>query len=125
MGIFGMSSYPYSFKLLWSPIVDSVFSPKVGRRKSWIVPIQLLSAAVLVLSSKWIEERFEAADVLPLTALFFVFVLLAATQVGGCAVDCGVWRGRGQLSVWRLPGVGVWRERAWGLQHIVCLTSCS
>ncbi|CEQ42072.1 SPOSA6832_03845, partial [Sporobolomyces salmonicolor] len=40
IGIFTLCTYPYSLKLLWSPIVDSIFSPKLGRRKSWIVPIQ-------------------------------------------------------------------------------------
>jgi PAT family acetyl-CoA transporter-like MFS transporter 1 len=42
MGIFAISSYPYSFKLFWSPIVDSLYSASFGRRKSWIVPIQLV-----------------------------------------------------------------------------------
>jgi hypothetical protein len=41
MGIFAISAYPYSFKLFWSPVVDSVYSSAFGRRKSWIVPIQL------------------------------------------------------------------------------------
>lgn len=30
-----------SFKLLWSPIVDSVYWPAVGRRRSWILPLQV------------------------------------------------------------------------------------
>jgi len=42
IGIFTLCTYPYSLKLLWSPIVDSIFSPKLGRRKSWIVPIQTI-----------------------------------------------------------------------------------
>src|SRR6185312_11431970 len=43
IGIFSLASYPYSLKLLWSPIVDAVWTPRVGRRKSWILPIQTLS----------------------------------------------------------------------------------
>jgi PAT family acetyl-CoA transporter-like MFS transporter 1 len=54
--------------------------PSPCRRKSWIVPIQLLSALLLISSASWIEARYEAADVTSLTCLFFVFVLLAATQ---------------------------------------------
>ncbi|KAI8473191.1 MAG: acetyl-coenzyme A transporter 1-domain-containing protein [Monoraphidium minutum] len=80
MGIFSISSYPYSFKLLWSPIVDCLHSRRFGRRKSWIVPIQLASAALLVMSASWIEARVDDGDVVSLTALFFAFVLLAATQ---------------------------------------------
>ncbi len=30
-----------SFKLLWSPFVDSVYWPAVGRRRSWILPLQV------------------------------------------------------------------------------------
>ena len=41
LGVFSLASYPYSLKLLWSPIVDACWSPKVGRRKSWIMPIQM------------------------------------------------------------------------------------
>lgn len=82
MGLFSISSYPYSFKLLWSPIVDSVYSAAFGRRKSWIVPVQLASAALLMFSADWIQTQYELGAVVPLTVLFFFFVLLAATQVG-------------------------------------------
>ncbi|KAK9827835.1 hypothetical protein WJX74_004620 [Apatococcus lobatus] len=80
IGIFSVASYPYSFKLFWSPIVDSIYSLAFGRRKSWVVPIQLVSAAMLVFCSGWAQERLAAADVGAITALFFVLVLLAATQ---------------------------------------------
>lgn len=42
LGFISLSSYPYSLKLFWSPIVDSLFSARLGRRKSWIVPMQLV-----------------------------------------------------------------------------------
>jgi hypothetical protein len=87
MGIFSMAGYPYSFKLLWSPIVDSVYSAAFGRRKSWIVPVQLASAALLICGAGWIQEQYEAGGVVPLTVLFFFFVVLAATQVCGGGLD--------------------------------------
>jgi hypothetical protein len=43
IGVYSLASYPYSLKLLWSPIVDAWWSAKVGLRKSWIIPIQMLS----------------------------------------------------------------------------------
>ena len=100
----------------------------VGRRKSWVVPIQLMSALMLLLSASWLDARLQvsscasapsrcpssqsaccwvvqafsgdlactslceahtscincllpqAADVASITILFFVLVLLAATQ---------------------------------------------
>ncbi|RWS25774.1 acetyl-coenzyme A transporter 1-like protein, partial [Leptotrombidium deliense] len=31
--IFSIASYPYAIKLLWAPIVDSIYCKKIGRRK--------------------------------------------------------------------------------------------
>jgi len=53
IGVFSLASYPYSLKLLWSPIVDAVWSPKVGRRKSWIMPIQMVSGLGMI----WLGGR--------------------------------------------------------------------
>ncbi|CAL5220582.1 g2620 [Coccomyxa viridis] len=80
IGIFSLASYPYSLKLLWSPIVDSIYSLAFGRRKSWVVPIQLASAALMLVSADWAESRLKEADIVSITVLFFVLVLLAATQ---------------------------------------------
>ena len=57
IGIFSVASYPYSFKLLWSPIVDSIYSLAFGRRKSWVVPIQFGSSLILLVSAKWLAGR--------------------------------------------------------------------
>ncbi|CEP63011.1 uncharacterized protein LALA0_S07e00386g [Lachancea lanzarotensis] len=47
LGVFTMATYPYSMKILWSPIVDSIYSRKTGRRRSWIIPVQFLSGIIL------------------------------------------------------------------------------
>ncbi|KAL6942516.1 hypothetical protein ACO0QE_003692 [Hanseniaspora vineae] len=58
IGIFSMSTYPYSLKILWSPIVDSFYSTKRGRRRSWIIPTQYLIGVVfLILGSSGILVR--------------------------------------------------------------------
>ncbi|GIL91611.1 hypothetical protein Vretifemale_19225 [Volvox reticuliferus] len=80
MGIFSMAAYPYSLKLLWSPIVDSLYSSRVGRRKSWIIPIQLITAYLLITRAEWIQDLYQEADVWTLTWLFAVVVFLMATQ---------------------------------------------
>jgi MFS transporter, PAT family, solute carrier family 33 (acetyl-CoA transportor), member 1 len=56
VGVFSLASYPYSMKLLWSPIVDAIYSRKLGRRKSWIVPIQACSGLLLL----WLGGHIEA-----------------------------------------------------------------
>lgn len=52
--IFSLVSLPFSFKLLWAPLVDALYAPAVGRRKTWVVPVQLLCGAAML---------FWAADV--------------------------------------------------------------
>lgn len=48
LGLFTFSAWPYSLKLLWSPLVDCWYSNRLGRRKSWIVPIQFIIGAMLI-----------------------------------------------------------------------------
>ncbi|KAI9444124.1 hypothetical protein H4582DRAFT_2071706 [Lactarius indigo] len=67
IAIFTLSSYPYSLKLLWSPFVDAWFFPSVGRRRSWIIPMQTILGS--------------AADhIYTLTIIFTLLVVIAATQ---------------------------------------------
>ena len=72
IGIFSLASYPYSFKLLWSPLVDSVYSAAVGRRKSWVVPIQLTSAAMMLVWASWADARLQVRRLNPITSAFGV-----------------------------------------------------
>ena len=51
MGVFSLIGLAYAFQFLWSPLIDKVniagFA-RLGRRKQWIVPAQLLLGAILV-----------------------------------------------------------------------------
>ncbi|TQN66600.1 putative membrane protein [Colletotrichum shisoi] len=86
IGIFSLASYPYSLKLLWSPIVDAVWSPKVGRRKSWILPIQLLSGFGMLWLGSTVENMMAntgkpgGPTVWNFTGWWFFLVFMCATQ---------------------------------------------
>lgn len=82
VGIFTLASYPYSLKLLWSPIVDAVFNKNFGRRKSWIVPVQTVSAIVLLYLGRSAQVLLEDAEnnLGTITIMFFTLVFLCATQ---------------------------------------------
>ncbi|ODV91020.1 hypothetical protein CANCADRAFT_26078 [Tortispora caseinolytica NRRL Y-17796] len=82
VGVFSLASYPYSLKLLWSPIVDAIYSPTFGRRKSWIVPIQTISSFVLLYLGGRVDSFLDDAEnsLGVITLSFFVLVLLCATQ---------------------------------------------
>ncbi|KAH9026321.1 acetyl-coenzyme A transporter 1-domain-containing protein [Lactarius deliciosus] len=82
LGTFALSSYPYSLKLLWSPIVDAVYLPSVGRRKSWIIPMQIIIGSVMLWMSFTVQDLMDNAHehVYSLTAIYTTLVLISATQ---------------------------------------------
>ncbi|KIM67104.1 hypothetical protein SCLCIDRAFT_1210585 [Scleroderma citrinum Foug A] len=82
LGVFALSNYPYSLKLLWSPVVDSTFMPSIGRRKSWIIPMQLVIGSMMLYIAANAERLFEhpADNVYELTFVFTSLVFLSATQ---------------------------------------------
>lgn len=86
IGVFSLASYPYSLKLFWSPIVDAVWNPKVGRRKSWILPIQFLSGFGMLWLGSTVDEMMSSTGkaggqtVWGFTGWWFFLVLMCATQ---------------------------------------------
>ncbi|KAJ2703058.1 hypothetical protein FB645_004050 [Coemansia sp. IMI 203386] len=82
VGLFSLAGYPYSLKLFWSPIVDSLYDRKFGRRKSWIVPIQLVLALVFWWMGSHIDSlvRDPTDHIYEITYLFLAIVFLSATQ---------------------------------------------
>lgn len=54
MGVFSLIGLAYAFKFLWSPLVDRGRIPllwRMGRRRSWLVPIQALVGLSLIAMS--------------------------------------------------------------------------
>ncbi|KAF9473190.1 hypothetical protein BDN70DRAFT_405806 [Pholiota conissans] len=82
LGTFALSSYPYSLKLLWSPIVDSLFFKSFGRRKSWIVPMQIIVGSLMLYISLNVQRLMDdpAHNVVELTTVFTMLVTFSATQ---------------------------------------------
>lgn len=59
LAVFSLAGYPYSLKLFWSPIVDSVFFRSIGRRKSWIIPMQIVIGSIMLIMSANAEELMD------------------------------------------------------------------
>lgn len=49
IGIFSLVGLPYTFKFVWSPMVDRYVFPFLGRRRGWLLVFQLLLAGALAL----------------------------------------------------------------------------
>lgn len=86
VGVFSLATYPYSLKLLWSPIVDAVWSPIPGRRKSWILPVQMFSGLAMIYLGSRIKEMMvvagakDGSGIWTFTWWWFFLVFLVATQ---------------------------------------------
>ncbi|KAF8898334.1 acetyl-coenzyme A transporter 1 [Infundibulicybe gibba] len=82
LGTFALSGYPYSLKLLWSPIVDSMFITSIGRRKSWIIPMQLIVGTLMLYISLNVQKLLDdpGNNVTELTVIFTSLVFFSATQ---------------------------------------------
>ncbi|VEN54069.1 unnamed protein product [Callosobruchus maculatus] len=76
--------WPFSLKLLWAPLVDAIYSSRIGRRKTWLIPTQyLIGAFMLLLAShvnRWLGVDGGTPNIEILTVLFFLLNFLAATQ---------------------------------------------
>lgn len=73
---FSLVSLPYSLKFLWAPVVDRFVPPFLGRRRGWILVVQLL-----MMGSIGVMSRLSPARDLQLLAVMGVVVaFLSATQ---------------------------------------------
>ncbi|CAF0891900.1 unnamed protein product [Brachionus calyciflorus] len=85
-GTFSLAFWPFGLKLLWAPLVDSLFIKKIGRRKSWLVPMQYTIGILMFLFSNYahqlleVNETTSGSDIYVLTILFFILTFFAATQ---------------------------------------------
>jgi MFS family permease len=86
IGLGSLLVIPWALKFAWAPIVDRRFSRRWGRRRSWILPLQL-AAVVAMCVLAWIDPE---ASLWWLIAGVFVTNMIAATQdvaTDGLAVD--------------------------------------
>lgn len=80
IGLFALVGLPYSLKFVWAPLIDAVRLPVLtrllGRRRSWLVAVQVLLALVMLVLSRM--DPLAAPFLLAVIALSVTF--LSATQ---------------------------------------------
>lgn len=77
IGQIALCTFPFSFKLLWSPIVEFTSLPWAGKRKSWIIPSQLLMCVMLYYLSENLDEKLQQKELGSIVSIltFFVFII--------------------------------------------------
>ena len=58
-GTFSFAFWPFSLKLLWAPIVDSIYSKRIGRRKSWLIPVQYAIGIFMICFATYTKQLLE------------------------------------------------------------------
>ena len=69
---FSFAFWPFSLKLLWAPVVDSLYLKRFGRRKSWLIPTQYLIGFVMIILSFYINDLLRTTDDSP-RRFYFIF----------------------------------------------------
>ncbi|XP_037027691.1 acetyl-coenzyme A transporter 1-like isoform X2 [Bradysia coprophila] len=77
---FSLAGWPFSLKLLWAPLVDALYLKRIGRRKSWLIPVQYLIGVTLFVLSYQVDHLIDTLEVGWLTVYFFFLNFLTATQ---------------------------------------------
>jgi PAT family beta-lactamase induction signal transducer AmpG len=86
IGLAALLAAPWSLKFLWAPLVERVYHPAIGRRRSWLLPLQAAAMIALVALAVLPVDRSTAI----LLGGVLVLNLIAATQdiaADGLAVD--------------------------------------
>lgn len=76
IGFTSLLTLPWALKFLWAPYVDRAFAPSLGRRRTWILAMQI--AGMVVLAAVALIPGMGAVRML--MAATFVLNLIAATQ---------------------------------------------
>ena len=71
IGVFSLVALPYSLKVFWAPLLDRYVPPFLGRRRGWMLIMQVL----LMLSIAWMAFRdpVRAVQMLAINAVLIAF----------------------------------------------------
>lgn len=81
IGLTGFLAIPWALKFLWAPYLDKFHSLKIGRSRSWILPMQVLAIVLLVMVALFNPHTLSTSmGLTQFFALMFLLNLVAATQ---------------------------------------------
>lgn len=77
IGLFALVGLPYTLKFLWAPLFDRYTVPLLGRRRGWLLLVQLLLAGALFALSLATPTPH---DLLPISAAALLVAFFSASQ---------------------------------------------
>ena len=80
VGIVAWCSAPYLLKFLFTPLVESTYSKSIGKRRSWIIPTQIIFGVLNIIMSFYFEELADQKCVYTLLVSFFTIFMWSAIQ---------------------------------------------
>jgi MFS transporter, PAT family, beta-lactamase induction signal transducer AmpG len=86
ISLLSVLALPWMLKILWAPLVDRYHHPKWGKRRSWIIPLQIAMTVLAIVAG--VAEQYDQWTVI--FGLIFLMNCCAATQdiaVDGWAVE--------------------------------------
>ena len=88
IGIISWWSFPLTIKILFAPFVDTYYIKWLGKKRSWIIPTQLLLVIFNFYMSISINQLIEDKRYDEIAVIFSIMILLCAFQ--DIAID-GWW----------------------------------
>ncbi len=82
LALIGMSTLlasPWMFKFLWAPVIDMKWNRSIGRRRTWIIPLQVLLLTAIISAS-------ESIDI----SIYLLAVNILVMNIAAAAQDCAV-----------------------------------
>lgn len=76
IGIFALVGLPYTFKFLWSPLIDRYAPPFLGRRRGWLLVTQI--GLILAIGLTGLQDPKRSLQMFAMTAV--LIALFSATQ---------------------------------------------
>jgi PAT family beta-lactamase induction signal transducer AmpG len=76
IGLFSLVGLPYSLKFLWSPLLDRFAIPILGRRRGWLITIQI--GLLIAIALMAFQQPKQALQLLAINAVAIAF--FSATQ---------------------------------------------
>lgn len=83
--LFSIVFWPYTLKVLLAPLVDSLYVQRIGRRKSWLLPLQYLVGIILMYTANniddWLPESGKPNLTMIVCVIFAINVLSAIQDI--------------------------------------------